>query len=131
MIEHGKRIYTAEVGGWYDCGKLDTLLETNAILLEKGAARRRDFPGVVIRDPGSTSRTVSRIERSTIGPNVSLEQGTRVVDSTLANAIVGRGATLRNVRLDGALIGNDVVVDGLYRQRDPRGSLRSDGQTIP
>src|SRR5918998_398813 len=29
MIEHGKRILTAEVGGWYDCGKLDTLLETN------------------------------------------------------------------------------------------------------
>ena len=45
MIEHGKRIYTAEVGGWYDCGKLDTLLETNEILLKKGAARRREFPG--------------------------------------------------------------------------------------
>src|ERR1044071_2940540 len=26
MIERGKRIFTAEVGGWYDCGKLDTLL---------------------------------------------------------------------------------------------------------
>src|SRR6185312_2180323 len=37
MIEHGKRILTAEVGGWYDCGKLDTLLETNEILLRKGA----------------------------------------------------------------------------------------------
>ncbi|HSJ75435.1 MAG TPA: nucleotidyltransferase family protein, partial [Gemmatimonadales bacterium] len=48
MIEHGKRILTAEVGGWYDCGKLDTLLETNEILLQKGAARRVDFPGVII-----------------------------------------------------------------------------------
>ena len=44
MIEHGKKILTAEVGGWYDCGKLDALLETNAILLKKGAARRVDFP---------------------------------------------------------------------------------------
>src|SRR5512145_3247905 len=45
MIERGRKILTAEVGGWYDCGKLDTLLETNEILLRKGAARRKDFPG--------------------------------------------------------------------------------------
>ena len=53
------------------------------------------------------------IERSTIGPNVTLEQGTRVIGSTLTNAIVGRGSTLRNVRLNGALLGNEVLVDGL------------------
>ncbi len=112
MIEHGKRIYTAEVGGWYDCGKLDTLLETNAILLAKGAARRRDFLGVTIRDPVYIENGVA-IERSTIGPNVSVEQGTTIIDSTVSNAIVGRGSTLRNVRLDGALIGNEVLVEGL------------------
>ena len=44
MIEHGKRILTAEVGGWYDCGALGTLLETNETLLRHGAARRRGFP---------------------------------------------------------------------------------------
>lgn len=112
MIEHGKRIYTAEVGGWYDCGKLDSLLETNAILLQKGAARRREFPGVTIRDPVYIEDGVA-IERSTIGPNVSVEAGTKISDSTVANAIVGRGATLRKVRLDGALIGNEVLVEGL------------------
>jgi len=50
MIEHGRKILTAEVGGWYDCGKLDTLLETNEVLLRKGQARRREFPGVTIHD---------------------------------------------------------------------------------
>ena len=53
MIEQGRRILTAEVGGWYDCGKLDTLLETNEILLKKGAARHREFPGVTIRRSGA------------------------------------------------------------------------------
>ena len=112
MIEHGKRIYTAEVGGWYDCGKPATLLETNAILLNKGAARRRDIPGVIIRDPVYIEDGVA-IERSTIGPNVSIERGTRIADSTIANAIVGRDTTLRRVNLDGALIGNEVLVEGL------------------
>jgi len=112
MIEHGKRIFTAEVGGWYDCGKLETLLETNEILLRKGAARRREFPGVTIRDPVYIEDGV-KIERSVIGPNVSLEGGTTVADSTIANAIIGRDSTLHCVQLDGALIGNRVSIEGL------------------
>ena len=112
MIEHGKRILTAEVGGWYDCGKLDTLLETNGILLRKGAARRRECPGVTIHDPVYIEDGVT-IERSEIGPNVSLEQGTKVADSRLANTIVGRDATLTRVQLDGAMLGNGVIVEGL------------------
>src|SRR5687767_12266739 len=111
MIEHQKRILTAEVGGWYDCGKLDTLLETNEILLRKGAERRLDFPGVTIHDPVYIEDGVS-IERSEIGPNVSLEAGTRVIGSRLRNTIVGRDAKLSNVQLDGSMLGNRVVVEG-------------------
>jgi glucose-1-phosphate thymidylyltransferase len=112
MIEHGKRILTAEVGGWYDCGKLDTLLETNEILLRHGAARRRDFPGVTIHDPVYIEDGV-KIEQSEIGPNVSLEAGTTVTGSRLKNTIVGRDAKLSRVVLDGSLLGNRVLVDGL------------------
>src|SRR5688500_2235054 len=99
MIERGKRILTAEVGGWYDCGKLDTLLETNEILLRQGAARRKDYPGVTIHDPVYIEDGVS-IERSEIGPNVSLETGTRISGSRVRNTIVGREAKLSRVDLD-------------------------------
>lgn len=112
MIEHGKRILTAEVGGWYDCGALGTLLETNDILLRKGAARRREFPGVTIHDPVYIEDGVT-IERSEIGPNVTLEQGTKVADSVLRNTIVGRDTKLTRVRLDGAMLGNAVTAEGL------------------
>jgi glucose-1-phosphate thymidylyltransferase len=111
MIEQGKRILTAEVGGWYDCGKLDTLLETNEILLRKGAARRVDFPGVTIHDPVYIEDGV-HIERSEIGPNISVEQGSRIVDSRVRNSIIGRNTRLSRVKLDGSLLGNDVVLDG-------------------
>jgi glucose-1-phosphate thymidylyltransferase len=112
MIEHGKRILTAEVGGWYDCGKLDTLLETNEILLSKGAARRKEFPGVTIHDPVYIEDGVS-IESSEIGPNVSLEQGSKVTGSRLRNTIVGRDARLNRAVLDTSLLGNRVQIDGL------------------
>ncbi|MBA2627978.1 MAG: NTP transferase domain-containing protein [Gemmatimonadales bacterium] len=113
MIEHGKRILTAEVGGWYDCGKLDTLLETNDVLLRKGAARRKDFPGVTIHDPVLIEDGVS-IERSTIGPNVTLEAGTRIVDSTIANTIIGRDSVISTVTLDGSMLGNRVKLTGVH-----------------
>src|SRR2546430_17078016 len=29
MVDRGRRLYTAPVGGWDDCGKVETLLETN------------------------------------------------------------------------------------------------------
>jgi glucose-1-phosphate thymidylyltransferase len=111
MIEHGKRILTAEVGGWYDCGKLDTLLETNQILLEKGAARRVDFPGVTIHDPVYIEDGV-QIEGSEIGPNVSVEQGTRISGSRIRNTIIGRDAKLIGVNLDESLLGDSVALEG-------------------
>ena len=101
MIERGRRILTAEVGAWYDCGKLDTLLETNELLLRKGAARSED--GVVL-------------ERSTVGPNVTIEQGSVIRDSVLSHAILGARCSLTGVQLSHAMLGNDVVM------RDFRGT---------
>lgn len=112
MIDQGRKILAAEVGGWYDCGKLETLLETNEILLAAGAARRRDFPGVTIHDPVYIEDGVT-IERSEIGPGVSIEAGTTISDSTVRNSIIGRDNRLTGVRLDGAMLGNRVEASGI------------------
>ena len=112
MIEHGKRIYTAEVGGWYDCGAVGTLLETNEILLRKGAARRREFPGVTIHDPVYIEDDVA-MSNATIGPNVTLGKGSRVEGSTLTDTIVGSKGTIRHSQLHNSLIGDEVIIEGL------------------
>ena len=111
MIEHGKKILTAEVGGWYDCGKLDAFLETNQVLLEQGAARRGTFPGVTFVDPVLIEDGVS-IANSTIGPNVTIEKGTRIADSSLTHSLVGQNSTITNSVLDHSMLGNRVVVTG-------------------
>src|SRR3954451_117546 len=132
MIDHGKKILTAEVGGWYDCGKLDTLLETNEILLRKGAARRADFPGVTIHDPVYIEDGVT-IEKSEIGPNVSLEQGSKVSDSRIRHSIIGRGAKLSRIALQESLLGNDVVMEGFHGSASlaDNSELKVDGSTSP
>jgi glucose-1-phosphate thymidylyltransferase len=112
MIEHGRRILTAEVGGWYDCGKLDTLLETNEILLRKGRARHRDYPGVTIHDPVLIEDDV-QITSSTIGPNVTLEAGSRITSSQLSHVIAGQGCVIASARLDHSMLGAHVLVEGV------------------
>jgi glucose-1-phosphate thymidylyltransferase len=127
MIDHGRRIRTAEVGGWYDCGALNTVLETNRTLLQKtvaghpAAARvqgmrttasRRAVPGVKIIEPVLIEDDVV-IERSTVGPFVTIEAGTVILDSVVTDAIVGSGCRIERCQLDGALLGDDVVVEGL------------------
>ena len=114
MIDRGRRIRTAEVGGWYDCGEVGTLIQSNEILLRKGGARRPASvaAGVTIVDPVYIEENVT-LERCTIGPNVSLEAGTMVVGGSLTNTLVGRDALLTDCRLDGAILGDAVKVAGL------------------
>lgn len=113
MIEQGRRIYTASVGGWYDCGALETLLETNGTLLAQGAARHPDLPGVTIRAPVYIEDG-ARIERSTIGPNVSIETGCVIRDSHVEHSIVGAQTHLTGVTLRHAMLGRHVRMTGFH-----------------
>src|SRR5947207_11779284 len=91
MVDHGAKLKVEDVEGWYDAGKLDTLLETNRIMLEKRHMARRPAtlsPDVKIVEPVYIEDGVA-IHRSTVGPNVSIGAGTVVTDSTLRDAIVG------------------------------------------
>ncbi len=110
MIDHGRKILTAEVGGWYDCGQTGTTIETNGILLAAGAARHPAFGAdVKIVEPVLIEDGCT-IERSTIGPNVTLETGSVVRDSTLSNAIIGSNALIEHTVLDNAMLGDHVKV---------------------
>jgi glucose-1-phosphate thymidylyltransferase len=125
MIERGAKIRTAEVAGWYDCGTVGTTLETNRLMLEKQLqdGKLRGMPGRdrAARHFPASAKVVEpcyiedgvTIERSTVGPYASVESGTVVRDSVVANAIVGRGCRLEGVMLDGAMLGEHVVLEGL------------------
>ncbi len=113
MIDHGRKIQTAEVGGWYDCGEVKTLLESNEVLLKQGRAKAPSpRPGVTVIDPVYVEEGVT-LERCTIGPNVSIETGAKVIGGSLTNAIVGQGAVLTDCRIDGAIIGDRVKATGV------------------
>ncbi|HEY2897023.1 MAG TPA: sugar phosphate nucleotidyltransferase, partial [Gemmatimonadaceae bacterium] len=76
MIDKGAKIKVVDVEGWYDAGKLDTLLDTNRAMLERGHSRRpATVPaGTTIIDPVYIEDGVV-LKDSTIGPNVSVHAG--------------------------------------------------------
>ncbi len=116
MVDQGARIQTAPVGGWYDCGKVETLLETNAHLLESGRGTRAEDVSV---DGASTVDEAVRLEAgvritgSTVGRHVTLEHGSRIEDSSLENCIVGPNATIVGSHLRDSMVGGDSVVRGV------------------
>ena len=121
MIDRGSKIKTAEVAGWYDCGRIETLLQTNMHLLQQGRATRRDYHrGVTIVDPVRIAEGVE-LKACTIGPNVSMETGTIVRDSVLSHAIVGREARIVDSTLEHVLIGDRTEVAGSCRLPDSCG----------
>lgn len=112
MIDRGKRLLTREVTGWYDCGKIETLLATNRHLLEHGRARRpAEAAGVTIRDPVCVAEGVV-LEEVTLGPNVTIDAGAVVRRSTLRDCIVGANAQVEDAEVGHSLIGDGAVLRG-------------------
>jgi len=128
MIDHGKRIFTAEVAGWYDCGKVDTLLETNRHLLADHRARRPAElgPNATIHEPVYVEDGVT-VRDSEVGPNVTIETGSVIVGSTIRDSILGRGVRVTRATVRGSLIGDDQQIE----HREVVGRVVDAGESAP
>jgi len=114
MIDKGAKLRVIDVAGWYDAGKLDTLLDTNRVMLGRGRAMRpAESDGVRISDPVRIEDGVV-LERCSVGPNVTIGAGSVVRDTTLRNVIIGAKSTVTRCTLTNSMIGDAVVLEG-YR----------------
>ncbi|MDH4155942.1 MAG: sugar phosphate nucleotidyltransferase, partial [candidate division Zixibacteria bacterium] len=104
MIREGTKFVSHEVQGWYDCGKKETLLETNRHLL-KGRSTPAALEGSVLVPPVYVAPT-AQIVNSVIGPNVSISDETVIKDCIIRNSIIGYGACLENVIIEDSLLGH-------------------------
>ena len=112
MLEEGRAFGCFEVEGWYDCGKPETVLETNRILLDMGkGVSVGDHRSTVIIPPVSIDDNVE-INSSIVGPYVSIASDSKIQGSILRNTIIGSGTTLRNVNIHDSIIGNKTDISG-------------------
>jgi glucose-1-phosphate thymidylyltransferase len=115
MVDQGARLRTAPVTGWYDCGKPETLLDTNRHLLATtrgGVDDGATVEGAEIVEPVRIEAGAV-VRGGRIGPNVTVERGARLQDAYLEETLVGSEADLRDVELKHSLIGARAQVRGV------------------
>lgn len=105
MLERGAAFTTETVVDWYDCGKRETWLQTNRVLLDRDGQTGEHGPVQI--DP------TARVENCRIGPHVSIGPGAVLVGCEIADAVIGANSELHDCRLRASLIGQDCRVDGV------------------
>jgi len=111
MIDRGRNILSARVEGWYDCGTLNTMLETNRHLLNCARGKPQPAPhGVTIHAPVRIAPDVE-LRNCTIGPNVCIEDGSVVVSARLRDTMVGRKCRVVGSTLERCLVGDSVSLE--------------------
>lgn len=117
MIKKGARFKAFKVDSWFDCGKRDSLLESNATLLKKFDTNNTplpEFENTVIIQPVSIGKGCN-IKNSIVGPNVTVGDYTTIDFSIVKNSIIGSYSNLFDIVLDFSLIGSDTSIRGETR----------------
>jgi glucose-1-phosphate thymidylyltransferase len=118
MIEKGSRFQTVVVDNWFNCGKKEVLLETNAIFLDREGYATDNLPNfdnTIIIHPVSIGENC-KITDSIIGPHVTIGNNARIHRAILSDSIIGNYASIKEVILQKSVVGNDTAITGL-RQR--------------
>jgi len=113
MIEKGTICVPYEVEHWYDCGKKETILETNRHILERTGGAPTVKDSVII--PPVYLASTAKIVNSVLGPYVSISDGATVKQSIIRNSIIGDNATVDKIIMEDSLVGHEAIVRGESR----------------
>jgi glucose-1-phosphate thymidylyltransferase len=117
MIDQNIFFSAIPVDNWFDCGRKDILLETNAMLLRKegfASPLSLQFPNTIIIPPVHI-RADCKIENSIIGPNVTIGEGSSIQYAVVRESIIGSFAIIENVVLYKSVVGSDTMVRGMQQ----------------
>lgn len=117
MMQRGAKFKAFKVPNWFDCGKKETLLESNATLLKKfggNVSEKHSFENTIIIPPVSIAEGCE-IKNSVIGPNVTIGENTKISHAIIKNSIIGSYSNLFEIVLSKSLIGSDAEIKGVNR----------------
>lgn len=120
MKQKGYIFKPGKVEEWMDCGNKTVTLDTNAKMLgflhqanESLIANSVKLKNAEITEPCFIGENVELTDAK-IGPNVSIGNNCKIVNSTLKNSLIQNETEIRNADLNHAMIGNYVKFDGKF-----------------
>ncbi len=112
MVKKGVEFRTLRIENWFDCGRKQSLLDANRILLERiEKLDTYSFPNSVIIHPVHIGKGC-RISNSIVGPYVAIADNAVIQESIVKNSILGAYSTLKTIMLDHSVVGSDTVLKG-------------------
>ena len=112
MVEQGANLSTFPVGGWFDCGTQEAMLETNRDLLRDSPAPTHCTNTLVV--PPVHIDPTAEVRDSVVGPYVSIGAGAIVQYTIVRNAIIGEQAEVKAALIEDSLIGFQAVPKGRW-----------------
>jgi glucose-1-phosphate thymidylyltransferase len=121
---------TRLLSSWYDCGTVESLLETNRYLLQKIEHVVSNGKGCVVIPPVTIAPTANisnsiigpyvtiganvTVSDSRIGPYVSIGDNSAVSNSIIRDSILSQWSRSEEAMLASSLIGNQARVKGTF-----------------
>ncbi len=115
MIAAGARFRAPEIDAWLDCGKPETLLETNRYLLRERHHVHGEVVNSVLIEPVHIGRG-ARVRNCIIGPYVSIAAGSVVSDSIVRDSIINVDSEISSMILHSTILGDSVRLSGSPRK---------------
>jgi len=111
MLERGAKMRAKTVEVWEDCGKPETVLRTNRFLLDNGRdnSAQAGRENCIILPPVHIDPS-AHIQRSVIGPHVTIAAHCSIEDAIIRDSIIDQGAEVKKAMLRGSLIGRHASV---------------------
>ncbi len=117
MIDDGEKFVPFEIQNWFDCGKPETLLSTNAFLLERDhSSVKQELAIDTIIVPPVFIGNDCIIQNSTIGPYTTLCDRASVINSTVKNSIIYEHAKAEDASLDEVILGHGETIKGEHNK---------------
>jgi len=118
LLQDGAIIKPGDVEAWMDCGNPKATLQTNSEMLTLLAQE-----GASLTDPSASieNSTIippcfigknTMIKDSTVGPGVSIGEGTQLVKCTIKHSLIQKHCYLEEFKSEKAMIGNHVRYKG-------------------
>ncbi|HET7361352.1 MAG TPA: sugar phosphate nucleotidyltransferase [Salinimicrobium sp.] len=120
MKKNGLKFVPGKVNEWMDCGNKAVTVETNSRMLnflhrdgEKLISDSLKIENSEIIEPCFIGENVE-LKNAKIGPNVSIGDGCKILDSTIKNSLIQAETEIKNANLDQAMIGNHAKFNGKF-----------------
>jgi glucose-1-phosphate thymidylyltransferase len=132
MIERGARVRTETISTWLDTGTIEATLDTNCILLDRGADNTEAAQGrpTVRIIPPVFIHPSAEVSEAVIGPHVSIGPNCRISRAVIQESIIEEGCRIENTALNRSLIGRNCIVEGQPNKEEAAQLNIGDNSTV-